>query len=91
MVAVLSPFLPALPRGRELLEHLARAGAVGANLARTALQPADKDSLTKKAEALRRAGYTETTPYDNQLRRLFGEYRWAMYASEPVRIPPLPR
>jgi hypothetical protein len=70
----------------ELLDHLTRAAALGANLVRTALKPAGQDALAKKAEALRKAGYTETTPYDGTLRGLFGEHRWAMYASDPVRI-----
>jgi hypothetical protein len=70
----------------EFLERLTRAGMLGATLARTVLRPAGTDSLTKKAEALRKAGYTETTPYDGKLRELFGEHRWAMYARDPVRI-----
>lgn len=70
----------------EFLDHLTRAGILGANLARTMLAPAGTGSLAKQAEALRKAGYTETTPYDGKLRELFGEHRWAMYTADPARI-----
>jgi hypothetical protein len=70
----------------EFLDHLTRAGILGANIVRTALAPTGNSGLAGQAEALRRAGYTETTPHDGQLRELFGEQRWAMYASDPARI-----
>jgi hypothetical protein len=34
----------------------------------------------------RAAGYTETTPHDDELRELLGEQRWAAYAADPARI-----
>jgi hypothetical protein len=70
----------------EFLDHLARGAALGATLVRTALRPTNADNLVKKAEALRKAGYAETTSYDDKLRELFGEHLWARYASDPVRI-----
>jgi hypothetical protein len=67
----------------EILQHLTQAGVLTARLARTLLTPAGVGADT---QALRAAGYTETTPYDGTLRTLLGEARWAMYAADPGRI-----
>lgn len=41
---------------------------------------------TAEVGSLSEAGYTERTPYDDLLRRLLGEQRWALYASDKARI-----
>jgi hypothetical protein len=68
----------------EFLAHLTAAGILTARLARTATgqslsEPAD-------AKALRAAGYTETTPFDDCLRQELGEQRWTWYVADPARI-----
>jgi hypothetical protein len=63
----------------ELLTHLTQAGMLSARLARALLSPAG-------TSALKAAGYNETTPYDDHLRALLGEDRWAKYVADPGRI-----
>jgi len=70
----------------QLLTHLHQGAVIGARLARAIIGPANGSALAEQAAALRAAGYTETTPYDDHLRRLFGEQRWAAYAADPARI-----
>jgi hypothetical protein len=77
-----------LTHEHELIDHLTRAAAIGANIVRTihaASTPANP-GLARQADALRKAGYIEVTPFDGKLRELFGERRWAMYATDPARI-----
>jgi hypothetical protein len=49
------------------------SGGVGADLAAEIIK-------------LRKAGYAEHTPYDDVLRRLLGEQRWARYGGDEARI-----
>jgi hypothetical protein len=70
-----------LTREDEFLTHLTQAGVLSARLARALLNPAPGN-----VAALKAAGYTETTPYDAQLRKLLGEARWVSYAADPGRI-----
>jgi hypothetical protein len=67
----------------ELLDHLARAGVLSAQLFRAFMNPA---GTGQNIAALRAAGYTETTPYDADLRQALGEQRWAKYVTDPARI-----
>lgn len=69
----------------ELLAHLTQAGILSAQLARTLLNPPGAAGNGDIA-ALKAAGYTETTPYDADLRRELGEPRWAKYVIDPARI-----
>jgi hypothetical protein len=72
-----------LTHEEELLDHLAKAGIFTAHVIR-ALR--GLGGTTADADALRAAGYTETTPYDACLRELLGEERWAKYEADPGRI-----
>jgi hypothetical protein len=75
-----------LTHEEELLGHLHQGAVIGTRLAKAAFSPSGSSDLTKQIDTLRAAGYTETTPYDDHLRRLFGEQRWASYAADPARI-----
>ena len=73
-----------LTHEEEFLTHLTTAGAVGTRLIRVAAGQPAADSAD--VQALKRAGYTETTPFDDCLRRELGEQRWAWYVADPARI-----
>jgi hypothetical protein len=69
----------------EFLAQLTAAGVLAGRVARAASgQPAGGGPAD--ARALRAAGYSETTPFDAQLRGELGEQRWAWYAADPARI-----
>jgi hypothetical protein len=70
----------------ELLSHLHQGAVISIRLARALLRPSGGSDLAKQTAALRDAGYTETTPYDDHLRQLFGEQRWDKYVADPARI-----
>jgi hypothetical protein len=69
----------------EFLAQLTAAGVMATRLTRAAASqppgagPADVGKL-------KAAGYTETTPYDEHLRRELGEQRWAWYVADRARI-----
>jgi len=73
-----------LTHEEEFLTHLTTAGITGARLFRAAVGQPAADSAD--VQGLRRAGYTETTPFDECLRRELGERRWAWYVADPARI-----
>jgi MobA/VirD2-like, nuclease domain len=73
-----------LTHEEEFLGHLTAAGVLGARLFRTATGQSTGDAADVKA--LIAAGYTETTPFDDHLRRELGEQRWAWYVADPARI-----
>ncbi len=76
--------MTALTHEEEFLGHLTAAGVLGARLFRAAAgQPAAGAADVK---ALRAAGYTETTRFDDHLRRELGEQRWGWYVADPARI-----
>jgi hypothetical protein len=74
-----------LTHEEELLSHFTAGGVMAARLLRTALgQPPGADAPDVKA--LKAAGYREETPYDEHLRQVLGEQRWAKYTTDPARI-----
>jgi hypothetical protein len=72
----------------EFLTHLTQAGVLSARLTQALLTGGKGTGgvTAKQIAALKAAGYTETTPYDQDLRRLLGEPRWASYLADPARI-----
>lgn len=73
-----------LTHEEELLAHMTAAGVLTARLASAAAT--GQPGVPADVVALRRAGYTETTPFDDHLRQELGEQRWAWYAADPARI-----
>jgi hypothetical protein len=67
----------------DFLRILTQAGVLTARVARARLTG---PGTTADAAGLREAGYSEATPYDDLLRQLLGEQRWAAYAADPARI-----
>ena len=46
----------------------------------------NKALLGTDVKALKAAGYREQTPYDDHLRQVLGEQRWAKHAADPARV-----
>ena len=67
----------------DFLRILTQAGVLSARVARVRLSG---PGIAADAAGLREAGYSEATPYDDLLRQLLGEQRWAAYAADPARI-----
>lgn len=68
----------------EALRLLTQAGVLAAQVARG--RAGGSTGMAAEITRLRRAGYTEKTPYDDLLRDLLGEQRWAWYAQDKARI-----
>ncbi len=75
-----------LTHEEEFLSHLTSAGVLGARLLRTLLHPAGSRGDAADVKALKAAGYSAETPFDDHLRRELGEHRWAMYVADPARV-----
>lgn len=77
-----------LTHEEEFLRHLTQAGVLSAQVVQALLgsTKSSRGATSADIAALKAAGYTETTPYDDRLRKLFGEQRWAIYAADPARI-----
>jgi hypothetical protein len=67
----------------DFLRILTQAAVLTARVARIRLSG---PGMAADAAGLRKAGYSEATPYDDLLRDLLGEQRWAAYAADPARI-----
>jgi hypothetical protein len=69
----------------EFLAQMTAAGVMATRLTRAAASQSPGAGPADVAK-LKAAGYTETTPYDEHLRRELGEQRWAWYVADPARI-----
>lgn len=67
----------------DFLRILTQAGVLAAQVARVRLSG---PGMAADAAGLRAAGYSEATQYDDPLRQLLGEQRWAAYATDPARL-----
>jgi hypothetical protein len=76
-------FLKVLTQAGVLTAQVARAWAGGRSGGRDGGTSAATDAEIAR---LRKAGYSEHTPYDDLLRELLGEKRWAWYAQDKARI-----
>ncbi|MBO0802845.1 MAG: hypothetical protein J2P25_07190, partial [Nocardiopsaceae bacterium] len=73
----------------EFLATLTQAGVLAAQVARAAAGGGSRGTspaMSAEIARLRKAGYTEATPYDDLLRDLLGEQRWAKYTRDEARI-----
>ncbi len=68
----------------EFLSHMTAAGVLTARLAQ-AITGLPRPGGTS-VEALKAAGFTEQTPFDDHLRAELGEQRWANYIADPARV-----
>jgi len=75
-----------LTHEEEFLSHLTSAGVLSARLLRAAFGLPGTKGEAADVKALKAAGYTEQTPFDEHLRRELGEPRWAKYATDPARV-----
>jgi hypothetical protein len=73
----------------ELLQTFTQAGVLAAQLARARVGGGNSGTsaaMDAEIARLRKAGYSEHTPYDDLLRELLGEKRWTWYAQDKARI-----
>jgi hypothetical protein len=74
----------------EFLRVLTQAGVLTAQVARAMVGGGGNRGTSAARDAeikgLRKAGYTETTRYDDLLHDLLGEQRWAKYTADEARI-----
>lgn len=74
----------------EFLRVLTQAGVMTAQVARAMVgdrgNRGTSAATAAEIQKLRKAGYTETTRYDNLLHDLLGEQRWAKYTADEARI-----
>lgn len=75
----------------ETLRLVTQAGVLAAQLARARVGGRSGASspgrqTDREVSRLRAAGYSENTPYDDLLRNLLGEQRWASYARDDARL-----
>jgi hypothetical protein len=73
----------------ELLQTITQAGTLAAQLARAVVGGTGSGTsaaMNAKIAELRAKGYTGQTPYDDLIRDLFGEQRWARYETDKARI-----